>query len=241
MSYFDEIYIKRTNRFGDNYQSRIQGEREYLFEHYLRRSVYAIEFEYNGEVHPASFEKYKQDNTETLHYLLTRINLDIPAGTVLNLPDKDGILKPWMIYWLENIKASGYNRYVLIKMTHFLYWKNREGEWCTSWAYMYGQQNGTLRDSLKSGSGDAIYLEPTKTSFFVMPSNMNIRKDIYLEVDGIVKEAYVVTGYDFQSTEGVEYVTIDPVYLRDMSAPPTYDSNSDDNPDDYFWLNGERK
>ena len=34
MSYFD-IYKKRVNRFGTDYQSRIQGEREHLFDLYL--------------------------------------------------------------------------------------------------------------------------------------------------------------------------------------------------------------
>jgi len=43
------------------------------------------------------------------------------------IPDKDGKPRPWMIYYLENIKASGYNRYVVLKMTHFLTWTARDG------------------------------------------------------------------------------------------------------------------
>ena len=41
MSYFD-IYKMRLNRFGNDYQSRIQGEREYLFDLYLLISYNAI-------------------------------------------------------------------------------------------------------------------------------------------------------------------------------------------------------
>ena len=74
-------------------------------------------------------------------------------------------------------------------------------------------------------------------SFFVLPTNENIRKDDYLTIgEGKLKEAYRVTGYDIQSTPGVEYVTVDPVYLRDESPDPVQDTES--NPEDFFWING---
>ena len=70
-----------------------------------------------------------------------------------------------------------------------------------------------------------------------MPTTENIRKDDYLEIgEGKLKEAYRVTGYDIQSTPGVEYVTVDPVYLRDNSPAP--DQKESDDPAAFFWLNG---
>jgi hypothetical protein len=54
--------------------------------------------------------------------------------------------------------------------------------------------------------------------------------------EGALKEGYRVTGYDIQSTPGVEYVTVDPVYLRDSSAP--YEAKEDDDPAALYWLNG---
>ena len=118
MSYFEDIYLKRLNRYGLNYQSRVQTQRERQFEHLLMKSVYRIDFSYEDEECPGLLERYKQDETETRAYLLTRVSLNIPAGTILYLPNKDLELIPWMVYWLENIKASGYNRYVMLKMTH---------------------------------------------------------------------------------------------------------------------------
>ena len=68
-----------------------------------------------------------------------------------------------------------------------------------------------------------------------MPTNEFIRKDDYIEIgEDSLKEAYVVTGYDINSTPGVEYVTIDPVYIRDHSAPPA--QKEGDDPADWFWL-----
>ena len=236
-SYYD-IYLKRLNRYGNDYQTRTQNKRERDFENYLLKSVYRIEFEYDTKINPATFERYKQDETETLHYLLTRVDVNIPNGTILMLPNKDDELKPWMIYYLEAIKASGYNRYVVLKMTHFLNWKDREGNSRSSWAYMYGQEDNMLKDELQSRSrSDARYTENLKGSFFVLPTNEYLRKDDYLEVgEDALKEGYRVTGYDIQSTPGVEYVTIDPIYLYDNSPAP--EKQEGDNEEDYFWLEG---
>ena len=236
-SYYD-ICLKRLNRYGNDYQTRTKNKRERDFENYLLTSVYRIEFEYDTKINPATFERYKQDETETLHYLLTRVDVNIPNGTVLMLPNKDDELKPWMVYYLETIKASGYNRYVVLKMTHFLNWKDREGNSRSSWAYMYGQEDNMLKDELQSRSrSDARYTENLKGSFFVLPTNEYLRKDDYLEVgEGALKEGYRVTGYDIQSTPGVEYVTIDPIYLYDNSPAP--EKQEGDNEEDYFWLEG---
>lgn len=236
-SYYD-IYLKRLNRYGNDYQTRTQNKRERDFENYLLKSVYRIEFEYDTKINPATFERYKQDETETLHYLLTRVDVNIPNGTVLMLPNKDDELKPWMVYYLEAIKASGYNRYIMLKMTHFLNWKDREGNSRSSWAYMYGQEDNMLKDELQSRSrSDARYTENLKGSFFVLPTNEYLRKDDYLEVgEGALKEGYRVTGYDIQSTPGVEYVTVDPIYLYDNSPAP--EKQEGDNEEDYFWLEG---
>ena len=237
-NYYEDVYLKRLNRYGYDYQSRVQAQREREFEGKLLRSVYRVDFEYEDEIHPATLERYKQDETELMQYLLTRVSLNIPNGTVLMIPDKDLVPQPWLVYWLESIKASGYNRYIVLKMTHFITWRDRDGREQTSWCYMYGQQDNMLKDELRSRSRmDTLYTENLKMSFFIMPTNEFLRRDDYLEIgEGKLKEAYRVTGYDIQSTPGVEYVTVDPVYLRDNS--PTPEQTQEDESDDFYWLNG---
>jgi len=236
MEYYD-IYQLRLNRYGLDYQSRIQTKREKEFQLYLNKSVYRIEFNYGGEKVVGSFERYKQDETETLHYLLTPVDVNMPGGTILMLKNKDNIEKPWMVYYLENIKASGYNRYIMLRMTHFLTWTARDGSTQKSWAYMYGQEDNMLKDDLKSRSRmDTLYTENLKASFFVMPKNQYVRKDDYFIVgDDPFQEYYRVTGYDIQSTDGVEYVTIDPIYEYDLSAPP--EQTHEDSPEEFYWIN----
>ena len=144
-----------------------------------------------------------------------------------------------MVYWLEEKLTAGYNRYVVLEMTHFIEWKDRDGKMQSTYAYFYGQEDNMLKDELQSRSRMNVrYTENLKLSFFVTPINEHIRKDNYLVVNknNPLQEAYVVTGYDINSTKGVEYVTVDPVYIRDESKVP--EQTESDDPDDFFWLNG---
>ena len=72
MSYYD-IYQMRLNRFGYNYQERVQTEREKMFDLYLAKSIYKVEFEYNSKIRTGSLEKYQQTASKDLHYLLTML------------------------------------------------------------------------------------------------------------------------------------------------------------------------
>lgn len=238
MGSYKDIYLKRLNRYGMDYNSRVQNQREREFENYLLKSTSRVDVEYGSETIPASFERYKQDETETLAYLLTRRVTDLPNGTLLKIPNRKGEEIPWMVYWLEEIQASGYNKYIMLRMSHYVEWVDREGETQGSFAYLYGQQDNMLKEELLSRSrSDSVYTEPLKSSFIVMPTNEYIKKDIYLTIgEGTLKEAYRVTGYDIQSVPGVEYVTINPTYLRDETPAPSKPEN--DTSDDFFWING---
>ena len=234
-NYYEDVYLKRLNRYGYDYQSRVQAQREREFEGKLLKSIYRVDFEYDGETHPATLERFKQDETELTQYLLTRVSLNLPNGTILMIPDKDLVLQPWLVYWLESIKASGYNRYIVLKMTHQITWRDRNKNEQTSWCYLHGSGDSALKETLKTVG--AVYAEDDNSRFVIMPLNENIRKEDYIEVgEGKLKEAYRVTGYDIHSTPGVEYVTLNPMYIKDQT--PTPEAKPGDKDEDYFWLNG---
>jgi hypothetical protein len=64
-SYFD-IYKKRINRYGENTQERIQGQREKVFDIKVQESVYKVSFTYEGKEYFGTLERGSQDNTETI-------------------------------------------------------------------------------------------------------------------------------------------------------------------------------
>lgn len=239
MDYFNSIYKKRLNRYGLDYQSRIQGEREENFEYYLLKTIYRVDFLYENKLIGGSLERYKQDETEVLQYLLVPIDVTIPAGTVLELQKRKGGTQYWMIYYLEEIQASGYNRYIVLRMTHQIKWIGRDKQEYSSWCYLYGQEDNMLKEEIRSRSrSNTVYSEDLKSSFFVMPLNSSIKKDDYLEVgEGDLKEAYRVTGFDRQSTLGIEYVTVDPIYIFDNTPAPT--PSDGENEEDYYWIQEE--
>lgn len=245
MNYID-TYFHRLNRYGNDYQSRIQGQREHNFDLYLLKSLYRVDFIWNHRHIAGSFERYKQDDTKSLHYLLTKIDVEIPNGTILDMPD-DNTSKcskeKWMVYYKEEIQASGYNRYVMLKMTHKLKWYVDEKTSYESWAYLYGQEDNMLKEELKSRSRSRVlYTENLKSSFFVLPSNQYIKKDYYLVAcEEPFEQHFRVTGFDLVSTPGVEYVTIDPVYEYDLTSPPERpEPGPEPQPeeDEYFWFDG---
>ena len=234
-NYYEDVYLKRLNRYGTDYQSRVQAQREREFEGKLLKSVYRVDFEYDNETHPGTLEKYKQDETELMQYLLTRVSLNLPNGTILMIPDKDFELQPWMVFWLESIKASGYNRYIVLKMTHYITWRDRNKNEQQSWCYFHGSGDSALKDSFKAAG--AVYSEDENSRFAIMPVNENLRKDDYMEIgEGNLREAYRVAGYDIHSTQGVEYVSLDPMYIKDQTPAPT--QKPGESSEDYFWLNG---
>ena len=119
MSYFEDVYLKRLNRYGYNFQSRLQAQREENFERQLEKSIYYVQFMYDGKLQEGELTRKSQNETKTIQYLLTRLSLNMPHGTILFIPDKDGVEQPWMVYYLENIiyeLVDDYFKYDLSKV-----------------------------------------------------------------------------------------------------------------------------
>ena len=143
-----------------------------------------------------------------------------------------------MVWWKEEIEASGYNKYVVLKMTHLLTWRDAEENEHEQWAYFSGPGTSTISDAIKSSTGEALYKENNNLHMFITSYNSGISRDVYLEVpyeESIT--SYVVAETDINSTPGVAYVTVDPSYIRDKSVENggTAPSAAD------FWVNGGAK
>jgi hypothetical protein len=229
-----ELYRKRLNRYGLDYQSRVQGQRDRNFDNYLLKTIYRVDFWYNDIYVPASLERYKQDYTETQGYLLTQREVEIPNGTILEIESQDGKKQMWMVWWLEHIESSGYNKYVVLKMTHKLTWRDANKKEHSQWGYFSGPGTSTISDTIKSASGEAIYKENNNLHMFITGYNSNIVRDTYFEVTyKDTDTAYVVSELDVNSTPGVAYITVDPSYIRDKSSETGTAQSAAD-----YWFNG---
>lgn len=235
--YYKSAYQKRLNRYGLDYQSRIQKQRERDFDNYLYKTIYRVDFEFENDLIPASLERYKQDYSETQAYLLTRVDVKLPNGTIIFIQSKDDTITPWMVWWLEQIESSGYNRYVVLKMTHYLKWTH-DNKVIEQWAYFSGPGSSTISDTIKSSSGKPIYSENNNLHMFITTQNETIDRDLYFEVtQGNVTQGYRVVEFDINSTPGVNYVSVDPVPLKDQAPAPEIKEENEET----FWLGGARQ
>lgn len=233
--YYDKVYKKRLNRYGLDFQSRIQGQRERDFENYLLKSIYRIDFQFENENHPGSLEHYQQDNTETVCYLLTRRDLILPNGTILEISTQLG-KNVWMVWWLEQIAASGYNRYIVLKMTNVLTWEE-EGKNHEQYGYFLGSGASPIRDTLKSKTNTPIYLENNNLHMFITPWNKKMIRNFYFEIKHEdINQGFQVVEFDINTTPGVGYISVDPVPVKDLSDIP--ETSAEDKKEDIFWFNG---
>lgn len=231
MSYYDEVYEKRLNRFGIDFQSRVQGQRVADWERYKAMSTYRVQFsDDDGEELDGTLEPNKQDNSETTQYLLLDLDKKYKAGTIFYIEGRHSANR-WMIMRLQETQSKGYNKYLVLKLTHLIQWKDREGASHESWGYFFGLMDRQIQDVTRSTYKTPNYLDPNKETHIIMPTTQALRRKDYLVIDG---EGYFVTGYDLNSTPGVEYFSLRESYLRDETEPDTSTGTEEEN----FWFTG---
>lgn len=234
MSYYDEVYLKRLNRFGNNFADRVQGQREADWEAYKKRSTYRVSFLDNeGFLIDGTLEPNKQDNSETTQWLLLDLKSVYNAGTIFLIDGKHSTNR-WMILYLRETESKGYNKYLVLKLTHLIQWKDRSGAQHESWGYFYGKMDREIQDVIRSTYKTPSYLDPDKETHIIMPKTLDLRRQDYLVIDS---EGYFVTGYDLNSTPGVGYFSLSETMLRDETL---VDLTTDDS-SDTFWLTGGKE
>ena len=86
-----------------------------------------------------------------------------------------------MVWWKEQIESSGYNKYVMLKMTHLIKWQDEEKQPIEQWAYFSGPGTSTITDTIKSASGEAIYKENNNLHLFITSYHKSLVRDVYFE------------------------------------------------------------
>lgn len=246
MSYYSEVYLKRLRRLGEDPQARLRAGREHNFERFMMQSPHYVQFnvrEQEGETRLVEgvLEPYRQDTSKTLMRLLCRVGEKFEAGQIVSIPQTiSGEVQEirYMLYYWEERQDSGYNRWVLIRISRPIEWINLDGQTYQSEAYMHDRREGIIRDTITSRSRSAtLYLENNNTALLIMPSTKHLENGSYMELrEGASERAYRVIGTDFLSTPGVTYVSIDTTPKRDLTPAPT--PSLDDDPEDFFWLGG---
>jgi hypothetical protein len=156
---------------------------------------------------------------------------------MLKVESQNGREQMYMVWWMEHIEASGYNKYVVLKMTHELTWRDAENVSHTAWAFFSGPGTSTISDTIKSASGEAIYKENNNLHMFITAYDKTLVRDVYFEnKQGETNSGYVVSEVDITSTPGIAYVSVDPSYVRAKMDNTELVTNGNSAQD--FWLTG---
>lgn len=223
----DEVYLRRLNRYGNDFQSRVQGQRIADFSRYKMMSTYKVVFD-DGEEVIGTLEPNSQDESQTTQWLLVDIDKLYDSGTILNIQNQN-----WMIWYQYETKSKGYNKFCVLKMTHLVSWKDRNNVEHESWAYFYGKMDRIIYDIMRSTQKNPNYHEPDKETHLIMPLTKDLKRQDYIEIDD---EGYIVEGYDWSSVPGVIYISLTQTYIHDTSELQEENNNSPE----YFWLQGDK-
>ena len=241
MSYYEDIYKKRLNRYGTGAERLEEGRRR-NFEKFLYSSPHYVKFTYaegteNEREVECVFEPRSQNETKNLMDILCRVGEEFNPGDIVTI-----LGKRYMFYWWDERQDSGYNRWVVIRLTTEVEFINEDGTRWTCEGYLYGQEDNMLKNELKSRSRMAtLYLENLKLEFMLIPTPDKINGKSPLQIGAYCELEYAkadhywrITGFDTISTPGITYLSVDPTINRDLTPAPT--KTEEDDPNDFFWL-----
>lgn len=230
MNYY-EVFKARTHQGSNNPAERLEKNRQKNFERFLKQSPHYVAFEFEGQAYEAVLEPSSQDETKTVMHLLCKVGVEFQSGQILEI---DGA--HYLVWYWDERRNSGYNRYALLKLSQTIEWLNDDDTTWSSEAYIYGPNNTAIYNERQSRSrSDTLYMENKKYDYLIMPLHEKMLVGSYLSIQvKNIKKHEVVAGIDILSTKGIMYVTLNPTYEHDLSAPPEKTEN--DTPDDYYWL-----
>lgn len=230
MSYYDDVYSKRLNRYGLNYQSRITAQRERNFEQYLLKTLSHVTFSYDGKTIHGSLERYQQDDSKTIAYLLTKLDAEIASGALLDIYNDKDEQTTWLVWWNEFDEGKGYNRYVILRVDKTTIDNN------DIYYYLIGPKSNKIKDTLKSSKNSAVYFENENLYMLITPYNDFFVKGKYLEFTYQQTICpFTISGIDVLSNRGIMYISLNPVPKQEKQEEKNIDTS---NQQQSFWLTG---
>ena len=229
MSYFDDVYLKRINRYGNTLQDRIQGKREHDFIVMMNKSPNKVEVR---EVNPwkndtnyydGVLQTKEYDEDEIQNYLLVPCDQKVPMGHLLYFTDVRRDVereKPFMAYAEDPYTTAGYNRYTVVELEETLNWIV-DGVPYSSPVHATGGGSGARDKNINlkfriQFTEAGVYL-PNKRYSLIMPYNEAIKKNHRVTLGG---ETWRITGFDKISVSGVMYLTLEEALTDENDDAP---------------------
>lgn len=214
MSYYNDVYLKRVNRFGYNLQERIINKKEYDFNNFVNKSpnkvtVFIQDFKFEGVLQSKEY-----DEIETIDYFLTFKSINIPSGTIIKVLDikNPDLYTFWIVICKDNFVSAGYDRYTVVKLDREIRWITNEGYIYKALVHISGAganaRDKRITSSFKNNQQSIVFL-PTQNLTITMQDNPEIKRGVRVNIKN---QIWKISGADNISNDGVSYVTLEQDY-----------------------------
>ena len=216
MAYYDNVYLKRVNKYGTTIQERIQNKKNHDFLAVIKKSPNQVKILKDNEIFMGILQNKVNSEKENISYLLTFKGLCWKDGTiVLTENQSDFVQKKWLIFHLEEYSSIGYDKYQVVELDREISWLN-DNILHTGYGHIVGSGDKSILSKFSIQFDISGIYEPNKVLRLILSNNNQVKKGDRFLFD---KEAYKVSGLDRISVPGLIYVTLE----EDL-----YNENDDD-------------
>lgn len=223
MAYFNEVYLKRVNKFGPNLQTRVQNKKEHDFEVFKEKSVNRVNIFINDNLFDGVLQTKKTNEDETINYLLVSKKLKWFDGTIVTtqaITNKQE-RKNWLIFHLDEYTSIGYNRYQIVLLDREISWIEN-GLVKSSPMKLIGSKNKSIKNSFNIEFGISGTYIPNKVLNMVIPTQGGLTRNTRIKIGD---EVWKISGIDKISVPGVSYITLEENYI-DKEEKEMVDENT---------------
>lgn len=240
MSYFDEVYLKRMNREGNNQQERVKTRKEKEFDKlFLKKTEYQVRlYGVNGEQRNdiCSLQPNKWNESNLIGNLLMSTHAaPLKTGDILNIKQKIKEVeydKVWLVLFVEENITKGYQLFKCICLDEEINITNEYGDTLQVVPVKFINASASFIQDTFSMEGIG-YREPHWNRGFITADRDFLKKGIYFNYK---ERGWEIYGKDNISIDNVSYVSISQKLLREEEPVSSRDIIVSE--DENFFLNG---
>lgn len=244
MSYFDEVYLKRINKDGNNIQERVRTRKEKEFDQiFVKKSKYrATLYEINQE--PVEIEcavepnKWNQDKVIS-NVLVSTVAQKLKTGDIFKTFQKvkDAEYdKYWIVTFVSDDITHGYQKYEVTELDSILNLTDEYGNTLHTIPIKVVSETSVFVNDKRSSYGSVTYREPLNHRKIMTQNFDFLEKGLYFDYEG---RGWEISGKDDLSIKNVAFVSFE----ERLITPPEPITSEDIlvGEDDNFFLNHDKK
>lgn len=214
MGYFEDVYLKRLNRYGNNLQERIQNKKINHFKTILKKSPDQVKIFKDGQAYRAILESKTNNEKEVINFLIVSKDLNWDLGTqVVSEHLVDLTQKKWLLFHFDEVVSSGYNKYWVLENNRQIEWI-KDGIYHKEWVH-FDKNNAVARNFAIQFSISGIYL-PNRSLNIIMKTNNDLKLGEYVYIDD---ESWKVSSIDKITIPGLSYIVLEEQYTDKNDLP----------------------